>query len=162
MKITIEIIKDIYELSAKVYLDKLSKNAAIDFLEEKHGMNRGSASDYILIFKRMMDGETYKRTCNTEATNYFLTQILVNFGAEKLCDAINSVYSHIDYYEDLNPKKRLNSIRDIVSKYEKHTSFLNCFSDDKYLRSIDGMVQNIQEARREPDCNGVTLDKLDW
>lgn len=35
-------------------------------------------------------------------------------------------------------------------------------SDDEYLRSIDGMVQSIKEARREPDCNGVTLDKLDW
>jgi len=35
-------------------------------------------------------------------------------------------------------------------------------SDDEYLRSIDGMVQSIQEARREPDCNGVTLHKLDW
>jgi hypothetical protein len=35
-------------------------------------------------------------------------------------------------------------------------------SDDEYLRSIDGMVHSIQEARREPDCNGVTLDKLEW
>ncbi len=35
-------------------------------------------------------------------------------------------------------------------------------NDDEYLRSIDGMVQSIQEARKEPNCNGVTLDKLDW
>ncbi len=35
-------------------------------------------------------------------------------------------------------------------------------SDDEYLRSIDGMVQSIQEARREPICNGITLDKLEW
>ena len=35
-------------------------------------------------------------------------------------------------------------------------------SDDEYLRSIDGMVQSIQEARNEPIDNGVTLDKLDW
>jgi hemerythrin len=35
-------------------------------------------------------------------------------------------------------------------------------SDDEYLRSIDGMVKSIQEARREADCNDVTLDKLDW
>jgi hypothetical protein len=33
-------------------------------------------------------------------------------------------------------------------------------SDDEYLRSIDGMVQSIQEARREPDCNGVALKNL--
>jgi hypothetical protein len=35
-------------------------------------------------------------------------------------------------------------------------------SDDEYLRSIDGMVQSIQEARNEPIENGITLDKLDW
>jgi len=35
-------------------------------------------------------------------------------------------------------------------------------SDDEYLRSIDGMVCSIREARKEPDCNGVTLNKLDW
>ena len=35
-------------------------------------------------------------------------------------------------------------------------------SDDKYLRSIDGMVESIQKARSEPIENGVTLDKLDW
>lgn len=38
----------------------------------------------------------------------------------------------------------------------------NCVSDDEYLRSIDGMVPSIQEARREADCNGVMLNKLDW
>ncbi len=35
-------------------------------------------------------------------------------------------------------------------------------SDDEYLRSIDGMVHSIQEARKEPDCNSVSLDKLEW
>lgn len=35
-------------------------------------------------------------------------------------------------------------------------------SDDEYLRSIDGMVESIQEARNEPIENGVTLDKLEW
>lgn len=35
-------------------------------------------------------------------------------------------------------------------------------SDDEYLRSIDGMVQSIKEAREEPENKGVTLNKLDW
>ena len=35
-------------------------------------------------------------------------------------------------------------------------------SDDKYLRSIDGMVESILEARNEPIEKGVTLDKLEW
>jgi hypothetical protein len=35
-------------------------------------------------------------------------------------------------------------------------------SDDDYLRSIDGMVQSINEARKEPITNGVKLDGLNW
>ena len=35
-------------------------------------------------------------------------------------------------------------------------------SDDEYLRSLDGMVESILEARNEPLENGVTLDKLEW
>ncbi len=35
-------------------------------------------------------------------------------------------------------------------------------SDDEYLRSIDGMVESILEARSEPIEKGVTIDKLEW
>jgi len=35
-------------------------------------------------------------------------------------------------------------------------------SDDEYLRSIDGMVESILEARSEPIEKGVRLDELEW
>lgn len=35
-------------------------------------------------------------------------------------------------------------------------------SDDNYLRSIEGMVESIKEARKEPIENGVILYELDW
>ena len=35
-------------------------------------------------------------------------------------------------------------------------------NDDDYLKSINGMVQSINEARNEPIAKGVTLDDLDW
>jgi hypothetical protein len=35
-------------------------------------------------------------------------------------------------------------------------------SDDEYLRSIDGMVQSLNEAISEPLQNGVPLENLDW
>ena len=36
------------------------------------------------------------------------------------------------------------------------------YINDDYLRSIDGMAQSIQKARKEPIENGIGLDKLDW
>lgn len=35
-------------------------------------------------------------------------------------------------------------------------------SDDDYLRSIDGMVKSIQQARTEPVSKGVSLQQLEW
>ena len=35
-------------------------------------------------------------------------------------------------------------------------------SDDDYLRSIDGMVKSIQQARAESLSKGVSLQQLDW
>ncbi len=35
-------------------------------------------------------------------------------------------------------------------------------SDDDYLRSIEGMEQSIQAARKEPITKGLTLDDLNW
>jgi hypothetical protein len=34
--------------------------------------------------------------------------------------------------------------------------------DDTYLRTIDGMLKSILDARNEPAANGVTLDNLEW
>ncbi len=35
-------------------------------------------------------------------------------------------------------------------------------SDDDYLRSINGIVQSLHEAKKEPTENGVPLDRLEW
>lgn len=35
-------------------------------------------------------------------------------------------------------------------------------SDDDYLRSQEGMVESIKDARSESLDNGVTLQDLDW
>jgi len=35
-------------------------------------------------------------------------------------------------------------------------------SDNEYLRGINGMVQSLHDAIREPPEKGVTLDRLEW
>ena len=64
-------------------------------------MNQGSASDYIVNFKKMMDGEKYTRTNNAETTDYFLTKIFSDYGVSKLSNAIKAANEHVDYYESL-------------------------------------------------------------
>ena len=35
-------------------------------------------------------------------------------------------------------------------------------SDDDYLRSTDGMVESIKQARTESEQQGISLENLDW
>lgn len=36
------------------------------------------------------------------------------------------------------------------------------FSDDDYLRSINGMTESLHKAKAEPNDKGVSLQELDW
>ena len=62
-------------------------------------MNRTTAEFYIKAFSHMMTGTPYKKTINTETTDYFLDNILKNYGIQKLEIALKSVREHIDYYK---------------------------------------------------------------
>lgn len=76
----------------------------------------------------------------------------------------------ITVYDVLNMLADGMSYDEILDDYPKLTKddILACLAfaanidDDTYLRTIDGMVKSIQEARAEPIKNGVTLDKLAW
>lgn len=118
MKITKEMTEAAYGFSADVYHKIISRKQALDQLETTFGMNRGTASDYIVNFKKMMEGEKYVRTNNAEATEYFFSQILLNYGAEKLSNAIKAANEHVDYYESLD-RGKLNEIRTILYRHEK-------------------------------------------
>jgi 5-methylcytosine-specific restriction protein A len=118
MKITQEMIEAGFTASAEVYFKKISRQQAIDYLNDEFGMNKGSASDYIVNFKKMMDGEKYTRTNNAEQTDYILSRILKDYGTIRLNNAIKATQEHVKYYEDLR-KIKLNTIREIISKYER-------------------------------------------
>ena len=53
----------------------------------------------------------------------------------------------------------LNHFSQNEVKILEQSSYL---SDDEYLRTIDGMVDSIIEARDEPIENAVTLNNLEW
>ena len=48
---------------------------------------------------------------------------------------------------------------DIQARFDKFVAEL---IDDEYLRSIDGMVESIRDARNTLSEQGVSIDKLEW
>lgn len=134
-----------YELSKAVFEGKVSRDKALDELEYNYGMNRGSASDYIQGFKYMMIGEGYKRTFNSEATDYFLQNIYIDFGSQNLGLALKSVKKHIDYYYEIR-KVNLNSINRIYEKYNKiikNTDLMNGDELDISGEYLEGQKKTI-------------------
>lgn len=111
--------KAAYAASKDVYHGILSKKKALDLLESQHGMNRGSASDYIVNFKKMMDGERYTRTNNAEFTEYSFSHILADYGEKKLALALKAATEHVDYYKNLKRGSNLPGIKAIINRYEK-------------------------------------------
>ena len=118
MKITTEMTELAYEAAKDVFHGRSNRNDALDYLEKECGMNRGSANEYIGSFKKMMEGERYTRTYNTEATDYFLTKIYQDYGSGALGNALKAANEHVDYYESLG-RGNLNSIRTVISRHEK-------------------------------------------
>lgn len=116
-KITKEMTQAAYVSAKDVFHNKVKRSKALDQLENGYGINRGSAADYIVNFKKMMGGESYVRVMSTYSTDYILSQILIDYGYEKYSKAIQSVKRHIDYYEGLG-KYRLNSTKVVLAKHE--------------------------------------------
>lgn len=110
-----------YALSAEVDHGRLQRQDALSQLAKQYGLNSGSASDHIVNFKKMMDGIRYTRTNNAEATEYYLTNILKDYGPERLKLAIKAANEHVEYYEGLG-RGNLNGIRNIIRQHEKYLS----------------------------------------
>ena len=134
MEITTEMTKAAYALAVEVYHGRIPRKQAIDQLVRQYGMNSGSASDYLVNFRKMMTGQKYTRTNNSEATDYFLTNILKDYGSEKLGKAVTAVKEHVEYYEGIR-KVNLDGIRKII---QKHEQFLNSFPVTLYPDELLG------------------------
>lgn len=109
-------IQKAYQKAKLVYENKLTLKKAQDDLATI-GLNRNSASDLINNFRCMIEGLKYTRTNNAMATEYYLKNILKDFGRLKLQNALNSLILHIEYYEELqniNMKKQ----REILERYQ--------------------------------------------
>lgn len=112
-------IKACYEISKSVYQARQGKEAGAKELRSKYGMNIGSARDYIRAFACLMDGLLFTRTINAAGAKHYLSKISEDFGDPKLQIAINSLKSHIEYYEP-TAKTTCTALRKIVSEFESH------------------------------------------
>ncbi|MCF0266068.1 HNH endonuclease [Acinetobacter guillouiae] len=137
-KITTLMTKRGYELSKAVFYGSITRDEALDELENDYGMNRGSVNDYINGFKSMIKGKEYKRTFNKEATDFFLENIYLDFGIDVINFTLQAVRRHIDYYQKLR-NVNLKSIESIYQKHKNKHFNNNLINGDELDESIEYM-----------------------
>ncbi|SGY82728.1 HNH endonuclease [Moritella viscosa] len=147
--ITLEMTKCAYLQSVRVYLGKLTRLDAVEKIVSQSRMNEGSAKDYVVGIAKMLNGELYKRTFNTEATDYILTKILAQFDLVVYEKALTSVEQHINYYESLR-HGRLNSIRNVL---EKHKASIKLYSDRLFPDELNESDNLMEGSKRSISVN---------
>jgi len=139
MEISKSQIEATYVIAKLVYLGELHKEQGAKQLSQQHGMNLGSARDYIKTFRHMLEGLNFTRTINAFATDYYFTNIYNDYGPESLAQAISAVQKHISYYEKLR-SVTLNKLREIINR---HSALLEKpVTLEKYQKSFSENVKN--------------------
>lgn len=97
--ITEEIIEKSYELAKEVYNSNLEMQDAVSVLEDM-GMNTSSAWMYLDCFGHMMNGECYKRDISRTAVNYYVDNIMKDFGKDYKQKAVEAVRQNYLYRKE--------------------------------------------------------------
>ena len=147
--ITKDQIAAAYTLAKDVYHGKTPLTTAIKELENRQGMNYASASDYVNNFAKMMAGEVYQRTLNLEATEYYLENILKDYGPDALAKALEAAEKHVDYYDGLGNAKQVKT-RALVEDFKR-----NHMKNDNNGQLVDLQALGIK-------CSTTYTDHYKW
>lgn len=142
MKIPLELIPIAYDISKKVFERKLTVTEGTKKLAFNNRMNVGSARDYIYDFRYLMQGKKFSRTLNVSSMEYFMGNILKDYGHFQLSNALTSLLKHIEYFESKR-KCHLHEMRAIHSNYLSKINFPDLVTDE---------TQVLQNIRTIEDC----------
>lgn len=144
-KVADEAVIAAFDAAEQCYLGMALAKDEVEALNEAHGLNTGTARDFIQNYAKMRSGQRYTRTLNGFATSHFLDQIQERHGKEQLSVALHAVRQHIAYYESLG-HGRLNNIREIVSSYGG-TPLTIVPTPDEELAEVDAALKLNPEVR---------------
>ncbi|WP_197713337.1 HNH endonuclease [Moritella yayanosii] len=120
MKIELDSIKHVYELAKQVHFSGMPRGEAIKTSIENGWMGKGSTQDYIQNFKYLMNGFVYKRTMNLAGTEFFLRQILNDFGMASFTKSLRLVSEHVTYYNSLGHGRQVQTqklVEDLIIEF---------------------------------------------
>lgn len=140
----------LYSFAKKVSENKISRSKAIEKLSREYEINTSSANDYFTAYEYMIKGKCYKRTINNDALEYYLKNILKDYGYKGLNNALIALKEHIEYYSHKtgNKCKKAMVIYEMymgeLSKIDKNSVTLN-LDDNFFENGIE--IENFEEGK---------------
>jgi 5-methylcytosine-specific restriction protein A len=141
MKITIDVIRDIYSAAKDTNRGITTQADAINKIVDAYKVKRSSVTSYLRNFFHMMNGEEYSRTMNHLATEFYLKNIYSDFGYDKLQNALTALRKHISYYESIRTVTR-GGLRSLLEEYGK----ISDSETQYYPEEITHKIENYSEG----------------
>jgi predicted restriction endonuclease len=146
-KITAEMVKQTYIMAKKMYNNEIDRCDGLKTLFDRYGMNENSARMYIYNFRYLINGKTYRRIMKVDDTQYFLMQILNDYGENTFKKALYSVKQHIEYIKKINNSSNVEQLyKELVKKYNIKDENIPVENDDNNGAENDNndyAIQNI-------------------
>lgn len=86
-----------YQAGKDVFFGRIKMAHAKDRLAARHGMKERTTAAYVNGFASMMRGHIYTQTLGIAALRYYLANIMIEFGADAVQNAVASLRHHIVY-----------------------------------------------------------------
>lgn len=117
MKITEAQVEASCRIASAVYAGRMTTAEGVDELVSQHQVNQATAHDFIYDYKRLTQGKLFQRAMSAQAMTYFIEEIASTHGMSGLSNAIDSLWSHIHYYEG-HTKTTMHKMRLVVTEFE--------------------------------------------
>ncbi|WP_434930707.1 HNH endonuclease [Shewanella sp. HL-SH5] len=101
----------------KVQQGVFSLTIAAEQLAAEELIGSGSAKDYLVVLRAMLNGSIYKRTIKIDAYSYYLEKFYQTLAANDFGRVIQAIELHLDYYSELG-KGNQPSVRALVNTYK--------------------------------------------
>lgn len=126
----------IYTYAKRVYSGELSTEDAVKALcQEVPCFGEGSHRFIVGLLSSMVEGKIYKWKANVETTVYFIEHIGLDYGKEKMLNALKATQENIKYYYEQSGNKSITACRYCQRLAQKHAIDIS-FGEDIF----DGII----------------------
>lgn len=117
MKIPHSAIPDCYKYAKEAFEGKITPVDATMKINEKQGIEVGSAKDYFYFLKYLITGEGSCRILNLYTQEYFIKRIRNDYDKEQFTKSLNHFKKLIEKFE----KDKVGSKKSMWKIYEKYS-----------------------------------------